>query len=239
MTVPDAPRNAWWRHAVPCTRSTCGRSPTATATAPATSPGCVHVSAVEELGVDAVWINPWYRSPLHDGGYDVCGLWPDQRLLRHHRRRRGFHRRSSGARDPGPRRSGPRPHPSSEHAWFVEALAPPIGRRLGLAALGSGVGDRWPTARAGDARVVVRGDLAAGTSPLDELRVVEGVPRWRWQVGDVVLEAEVAMSHGRPAVGIVHRLLHAHIRFAWNCSRWQPGAMLMANARRSASRRSR
>jgi alpha-glucosidase len=25
-----------------------------------------------ELGVDAVWINPWYRSPLRDGGYDVA-----------------------------------------------------------------------------------------------------------------------------------------------------------------------
>ncbi len=25
-----------------------------------------------ELGVDAIWINPWYRSPLADGGYDVA-----------------------------------------------------------------------------------------------------------------------------------------------------------------------
>jgi hypothetical protein len=27
---------------------------------------------LERLGVDAVWINPWYRSPLLDGGYDVA-----------------------------------------------------------------------------------------------------------------------------------------------------------------------
>ncbi len=27
---------------------------------------------LEQLGVDAVWINPWYRSPLLDGGYDVA-----------------------------------------------------------------------------------------------------------------------------------------------------------------------
>ena len=27
---------------------------------------------LEDLGVDAVWINPWYVSPLHDGGYDVA-----------------------------------------------------------------------------------------------------------------------------------------------------------------------
>ena len=25
-----------------------------------------------QLGVDAIWINPWYRSPMRDGGYDVA-----------------------------------------------------------------------------------------------------------------------------------------------------------------------
>ncbi len=24
------------------------------------------------LGIDAIWVNPWYRSPLNDGGYDVA-----------------------------------------------------------------------------------------------------------------------------------------------------------------------
>lgn len=28
---------------------------------------------LSELGVDAVWVNPWYRSPQVDGGYDVAG----------------------------------------------------------------------------------------------------------------------------------------------------------------------
>ena len=27
---------------------------------------------LNELGVDALWINPWYASPLRDGGYDVA-----------------------------------------------------------------------------------------------------------------------------------------------------------------------
>jgi alpha-glucosidase len=27
---------------------------------------------LRELGVDAIWFNPWYASPLHDGGYDVA-----------------------------------------------------------------------------------------------------------------------------------------------------------------------
>ncbi len=26
---------------------------------------------IHALGVDAIWVNPWYPSPLHDGGYDV------------------------------------------------------------------------------------------------------------------------------------------------------------------------
>ncbi|NUT47593.1 MAG: alpha-glucosidase, partial [Saccharothrix sp.] len=25
-----------------------------------------------ELGVDAIWLSPWYPSPLADGGYDVA-----------------------------------------------------------------------------------------------------------------------------------------------------------------------
>ncbi len=25
-----------------------------------------------ELGVDAIWLNPWYPSPMADGGYDVA-----------------------------------------------------------------------------------------------------------------------------------------------------------------------
>ena len=35
------------------------------------------------------------------------------------------------------------------------------------------------------------------------------MPRWRWQVGNVVLEREIAMAHGRCAVGVVHRLVYA------------------------------
>ena len=27
---------------------------------------------LRDLGVDALWINPWYQSPLRDGGYDVA-----------------------------------------------------------------------------------------------------------------------------------------------------------------------
>ncbi|MGR0318505.1 glycoside hydrolase family 13 protein [Agromyces sp. ZXT2-3] len=31
-----------------------------------------HLDHLQELGVDALWFNPWYPSPLADGGYDVA-----------------------------------------------------------------------------------------------------------------------------------------------------------------------
>ena len=27
---------------------------------------------LRDLGVDAIWLTPWYRSPMADGGYDVA-----------------------------------------------------------------------------------------------------------------------------------------------------------------------
>ena len=54
-------------------RSTCGRSPTATATASATSRACERGSPyLRDLGVDAIWFTPWYPSPMADGGYDIA-----------------------------------------------------------------------------------------------------------------------------------------------------------------------
>jgi predicted glycogen debranching enzyme len=37
----------------------------------------------------------------------------------------------------------------------------------------------------------------------------DGVPRWRWRIGAVAIERELAMTHGRPGVAIVHRILAA------------------------------
>jgi alpha-glucosidase len=81
---------------------------------------------LRDLGVDAIWVNPWYPSPLHDGGYDVAdyrdinpafgtldeatGLIADARAM--------------GMRvlvDLVPN------HTSSEHLWFQEALHAPPG----------------------------------------------------------------------------------------------------------------
>jgi predicted glycogen debranching enzyme len=42
---------------------------------------------------------------------------------------------------------------------------------------------------------------------LERFTLVDGLPRWRWRIGDVVLERELAMAHGRAALGVVHRLV--------------------------------
>lgn len=39
-----------------------------------------HLDHLVTLGVDALWISPWYPSPMADGGYDVsdyCDINPD------------------------------------------------------------------------------------------------------------------------------------------------------------------
>ncbi len=81
---------------------------------------------LRDLGVDAIWINPWYASPLADGGYDVAdyrniaesyGTLADAEAL------------ISEAHDHGikvivdvvPN------HTSEEHTWFVEAKSSPPG----------------------------------------------------------------------------------------------------------------
>ncbi len=47
----------------------------------------------------------------------------------------------------------------------------------------------------------------AGHRFLERFDLVDGLPRWRWRIGDVVLERQLAMEHGSPSLGVVHRLL--------------------------------
>src|SRR6476620_5352044 len=74
------------------------------------------------LGVDAIWINPWYPSPMKDAGYDVSdyraiepvfGTMADAEALI-------SEAHAAGIRvilDIVPN------HTSDQHRWFVEALA--------------------------------------------------------------------------------------------------------------------
>lgn len=77
---------------------------------------------LRDLGVDAIWLNPWYKSPLHDGGYDVAdyrniepryGSLEEAEALITDAHAHGI----KIVTDLVPN------HTSSEHAWFQEALA--------------------------------------------------------------------------------------------------------------------
>jgi predicted glycogen debranching enzyme len=93
------------------------------------------------------------------------------------------------------------------HGLLVVATRPPSGRMLGLAALD-------PVLVVGDARVRLAVHEWSG-GPVDPrgneqlalFELADGVPRWRWQIGDVILEREIAAVYGRPAVSVVHRLV--------------------------------
>lgn len=80
------------------------------------------VEYLSDLGVDAVWLTPFYPSPLADGGYDVADYRQvDPRLgtLRHFSQMlEAFHGRNIRVFvDIVPN------HTSDQHRWFQEALA--------------------------------------------------------------------------------------------------------------------
>ncbi|TPQ15516.1 glycoside hydrolase family 13 protein [Streptomyces sporangiiformans] len=77
---------------------------------------------LKALGVDALWINPWYKSPMADGGYDVAdfraidplfGTLADAEQLIEDAHRHGIRI----IPDIVPN------HTSDQHAWFQQALA--------------------------------------------------------------------------------------------------------------------
>ncbi|MBW8806607.1 MAG: glycogen debranching enzyme family protein [Catenulisporales bacterium] len=94
------------------------------------------------------------------------------------------------------------------HALLVAAAAGGSTRRVGLAsldpvlALPSGAEVRLGTHEWASGAI-----SPAGNTLLEGFHLDHGLPRWRWRVGDVVLEAELAALHGRPAFGYVYRLL--------------------------------
>ena len=81
---------------------------------------------LRDLGVDAIWINPWYRSPLADGGYDVAdyrdidpqyGTLDEAEALVREAHEHGI--KVIGDLVPN--------HTSEQHVWFQEAINSPIG----------------------------------------------------------------------------------------------------------------
>lgn len=97
------------------------------------------------------------------------------------------------------------------HGLLTVATRPPAARFLALAALD-------PVLVVGDARIRLAthewndGSIdPRGHTLLSMFALEDGLPRWRWQVGDVVLDRTLAMVWGGPAVGILHRLVHSGV----------------------------
>nr|MDT0659705.1 amylo-alpha-1,6-glucosidase [Micromonospora sp. DSM 115978] len=94
------------------------------------------------------------------------------------------------------------------HGLLVVAGHTPAARRLGLASLDPAVhlpsgarvrlgAHQW---RAGEVD-------PSGYELLERFDLIDGVPRWRWRIGDLVIEREIAMAHGRSCVAVSHRLV--------------------------------
>ncbi|WP_446215824.1 amylo-alpha-1,6-glucosidase [Micromonospora sp. IBHARD004] len=94
------------------------------------------------------------------------------------------------------------------HGLLVVAGETPATRRMGLVdldpavTLPSGARVRLGAHEWSSGAVDPR-----GFELLEQFALVDGVPRWRWRIGDVVIEREIAMAHGRSCVAVVHRLV--------------------------------
>jgi alpha-glucosidase len=113
---------------------------------------------LRELGVDAIWVNPWYPSPQADGGYDVAdyrdiepafGSLGQAQLLIDEAHAVGL----EVLLDIVPN------HTSDEHSWFVQALAAAPGSaeracyifRPGKGPAGAEPPNDWPAVFGGPA----------------------------------------------------------------------------------------
>ncbi|SCG43771.1 glycogen debranching enzyme, putative [Micromonospora echinaurantiaca] len=94
------------------------------------------------------------------------------------------------------------------HGLLVVAGETPASRRVGLVSLDPAVllpsGARVRLGAHEWASGVVD---PPGFELLEQFTLVDGVPRWRWRIGDVVIERELAMRHGHRCVAVVHRLV--------------------------------
>ena len=115
-TAATAASRDWWTtrtgsSARSSTRCWSGRSRTPTATAPATSQGLTEkLDYLQWLGVDCLWLPPFFPSPLRDGGYDVADytdVLPEFGTIDDFAR---VPRRRARARHPGDHRLRHEPH---------------------------------------------------------------------------------------------------------------------------------
>lgn len=97
----------------------------------------------------------------------------------------------------------------TRHSHALLAVAEPTSgiRRVGLAAL-----DLTVTLPSGERVALFTHAWRSGAVEprghryLETFSLVDGLPRWRWRIGDVVIERELAMRYGHPSVAVVHRV---------------------------------
>ncbi len=119
---------------------------------------------LKALGVDALWMNPWYDSPLRDGGYDVADY---RKIDERFGTTAEVEELITEAHSLGMKLIAdlvPN-HTSTDHAWFQEALASPPG---------SPARDRY---------VFKEGKGESGELPPTNWTAVFGGPAWE-PVGD-------------------------------------------------------
>ncbi|WP_327034821.1 amylo-alpha-1,6-glucosidase [Micromonospora ureilytica] len=94
------------------------------------------------------------------------------------------------------------------HGLLVVPGETPASRQVGLASLDPAVTlPSGARVRLG-AHEWASGDVdPRGFELLERFDLVDGLPRWRWRIGAVVIEREVAMLPGRSCVAVVHRLV--------------------------------
>ncbi|MGC9667336.1 amylo-alpha-1,6-glucosidase [Planosporangium sp. 12N6] len=94
------------------------------------------------------------------------------------------------------------------HALLVVSGATAAARHVGLVAL-----DPVITLPSGTVIRLGTHEWASGAVEpqgyrfLESFTLVDGLPTWRWRIGDVVVERELAMVHGSPSLAVVHRLV--------------------------------
>ena len=157
-------RNAWWQQAVVYQvypRSFCDANGDGLGDLRGVT---ARMGYLRDLGVDAIWLSPFYPSPLADGGYDVADYRNvDPRLGT----LEDFDELARAAHEAGIRvivDIVPN-HTSTQHAWFREALASPVG---------SPARDRY---------IFRRGRGERGELPPNGWRSTFGGPAWE-PVGD-------------------------------------------------------
>jgi alpha-glucosidase len=170
---------------------------------------------LERLGIDGIWVNPWYDSPLRDGGYDVSdyrridsrfGTTEEAEQFIAEAGRRGIR----VLVDLVPN------HTSSDHRWFHEALAAGRGSPEraryhfldGRGADGSLPPNDWLSVFGGPAWTRV----ADGQWYLHLFD--EGQPDVNWEHQDVVEEFEAVMRFwlDRGAAGFRIDVAHALVK---------------------------